>query len=132
MKFLLETIFSLVFFAFFIWALPAIIGIIALGLILYLVFSLATGPSGESAGKGQEKTYKNYRTDDGRDDIQYEAKAKTAERALHNTNTGCSGYRHYGGDGYESRYSSYYDDWGNDDTPPDDEIHFRGTGAPFL
>ena len=132
MKFLLETIFSLVFFAIFIWALPTIIGIFALGLILYLVFSMATGSSGDSAGNGQDKTYKNYRTDDGRDDIQYEAKIKTTEQAPHNTNTGCSGYRHYGGDDYESRYNSYYDDWGDDDTPPEDEIHFRGTGAPFL
>ncbi len=132
MKFLLETIFGLVFFAIFIWALPAIIGIFALGLILYHVFSPASGPSGDSAGKWQDKTYRNYRTDDGRDDIQHEAKIKTAEQAPHDTNPGCSGYRHYGGDDYESRYSSYYDDWGNDDTPPEDEIHFRGTGAPFL
>ena len=138
MKFLLETVFSLVFFAIFIWALPAIIGIFALGLILYLVFSPATGSSGGSAGKEQEKTYRNYRTDDGRDentsrtDAQDEAKTKIAEQSTHYTGAGCSGYRHYDGDDYESRYGSYYDDWGNDDTPPDDEIHFRGTGAPFL
>ena len=138
MKFLLETIFSLVFFVIFIWALPTIIGIFALGLILYLVFSMATGSSGDSAGNGQDKTYKGYRTDDGRDentsrtDAQYEAETRTAEQATHYTNTCRSGYRHYGGDDYESRYGSYYDDWGNDDTPPDDEISFRGTGAPFL
>ena len=137
MKFLLETIFSIIFFAIFIWALPAIIGIFALGLILYFVFSLATGSSGDSARKGQDKTYRNYRTDNvrnennSRTDAQYEAKTKTAERAPHYTGTGCSGYRHYDGDDYESRYSSYYDDW-EDDTPPDDDIHFRGTGAPFL
>ncbi len=138
MKFLLETVFSLVFFAIFIWALPAIIGIFVLGLILYFVFSPATGSFGDSAGSGKDKTYKNYRTDDdrnenyGRMDAQYEAKTRTAEQATHYTNTCRSGYRHYGGDDYESRYGSYYDDWGNDDTPPDDEIHFRGTGAPFL
>ena len=138
MKFLLETIFGLVFFAIFIWALPAIIGIFALGLILYHVFSPASGPSGDSAGKGQDKTYRNYRTDDGRNentsrtDAQYEAETRTAEQATHYTNTCRSGYRHYGGDNYESRYSSYYDDWDNDDTPPEDDIHFRGTGAPFL
>ena len=63
MKFLLETIFGLVFFAIFIWALPTIIGIFSLGLVLYFVFTLATGHSDDSAGKEQEKTYRNYRTD---------------------------------------------------------------------
>ena len=138
MKFLLETVFSLVFFAIFIWALPAIIGIFALGLILYFVFSPATGSFGGSAGKEQETTYRNYRTDDGRDennsrtDAQYETKTRTAEQTTHYTNSCRSGYRHYESDNYDSCNSSYYDDWGNDDTPPDDEIHFRGTGAPFL
>ncbi|SFE83650.1 hypothetical protein [Succiniclasticum ruminis] len=120
MKFLLETIFGLVFFAIFIWALPTIIGIFSLGLVLYFVFTLATGHSDDSAGK-------RHRTD-----TQYEAKTRTAEQTTHYTNTSHSGYRHYEDDDYESRYNSYYGDCGNDDTPPDDDIHFRGTGAPFL
>lgn len=121
MKFLLETIFGLVFFAIFIWALPTIIGIFSLGLVLYFVFTLATGHSDDSAGK-------RYRTD-----TQYEAKTKTksAEPAPHYSGSGYSHHRNYDEDDYARCNDSYYNDWEND-TPPDDEIHFRGTGAPFL
>ena len=137
MKFLLETIFSLVFFAIFIWALPAIIGIFSLGLILYSVCMLARSPSGDSAGKGQEKTYKNYRTDDAgnenyvKTDAQYKAKTKSVEPAPHYSGSGYSHHRYYDEDDYVGYNDSYYNDW-EEDMPPEDEIDFRGTGAPFL
>ena len=134
MKFLLETIFSIMFFAVFIWALPTIIGILSLGLMLYFVFSLATGSSSDSAAKGQDKSYRNYGADDGlnennsRTDAQHEAKTKTAERPTHYSGSGYSRRRYYD----EDEYGGCYNDWDDDDMPPEDEIHFRGTGAPFL
>jgi hypothetical protein len=57
---------------------------------------------------------------------------KTESETIKNQNS-YSGYSYprYRQSSYDS-YDGYYDDWSEDDMPPDEGDGFRGTGGPFL
>ena len=126
MKFLLELFFSFLFFGLFIAFLPTIIGIISLCAITVFVFSLLKNffPGDEEtdgeADRCEDYVKVNIETEDRNKPEEQERTGKSSEKTDR-----YSGYRNY------SRTCNY-DDWHNDDMPPEEGDGFRGTGAPFL
>lgn len=57
---------------------------------------------------------------------------KTESGTVKNENRNSSySYPHYRPSNYD-RFEDYYDDWSDNDMPPEEGDGFRGTGAPFL
>lgn len=126
MKFLLDLFFSLLFFGLLIAFLPTIIGFISLCVIAVFILSLLKKiVSGDEGTAGETKRCEdnvkvNIETEDRNKREEQERTGKSSEKTDR-----YSGYRHY------SRTCNY-DDWRNDDMPPEEGDGFRGTGAPFL
>ena len=131
MKFLLELFFSFLFFGLFIAFLPTIIGIISLCAITVFVFSLLKNffsSDEETVGETdrcEDYVKVNIETEDRNKREEQERTGKSSEKTDR-----YSGYRNYS---RTCNYDDdYYDDWHNDDMPPEEGDGFRGTGAPFL
>lgn len=135
MKTLLETFFSILFFGIIIACLPSIIGFISLCFIIYFIYTVAKS----LFGNGTEKTTVNYDRQNQtskqngsaeRQTMQNEQKTESETIKNQNSYSGYS-YPRYRSSSYDS-YDDYYDDWRDDDMPPEEGDGFRGTGAPFL
>ena len=126
MKFLLDLFFSLLFFGLFIAFLPTIIGFISLcAIVVFFLSLLKKIVSGDEGTAGETKRCEdnvkvNIETEDRNKREEQERTGKSSEKTDR-----YSGYRNY------SRTCNY-DDWHNDDMPPEEGDGFRGTGAPFL
>ncbi len=135
MKFLLETFFSILFFGIIIACLPSIIGFISLCFIIYFIYTVAKSLFGD----GAEQTTGNYNRQNQtsqqngnaeRQTMQNEQKTEGETVKNQKSYSGYS-YPRYRQSSYDS-YDDYYDDWGDNDMPPEEGDGFRGTGAPFL
>lgn len=131
MKFLLDLFFSLLFFGLLIAFLPTIIGFISLCVIAVFILSLLKKiVSGDEGTAGETKRCEdnvkvNIETEDRNKREEQERTGKSSEKTDR-----YSGYRNYS---RTCNYDDdYYDDWHNDDMPPEEGDGFRGTGAPFL
>lgn len=131
MKFLLELFFSLLFFGLFIAFLPTIIGFISLcAIVAFFLSLLKSFFSGDEGNAGETDRCEDYvkvniETEDRNKREEQEHTGKSLEKTDR-----YSGYRHYSRTyNYDD---DYYDDWRNDDMPPEEGDGFRGTGAPFL
>lgn len=131
MKFLLELFFSFLFFGLFIAFLPTIIGIISLcAIVVFFLSLLKNFFSGDEGTAGETERCEDYvkvniETEDRNKREEQERTGKSSEKTDR-----YSGYRHYS---RTCNYDDdYYDDWRNDDMPPEEGDGFRGTGAPFL
>jgi len=130
MKTLFETIFTIVFAIIFITFLPTIIGIVALGAIVWFIFSMLAGSSDSSSGYSSQSTVSEKRDT-------YDNQVKTNETkrdsGTSNSSTCYSGNRNSSyRRSYDDYEDSYYDDRYDPDMPPEGGDGFRGTGAPFL
>jgi len=130
MKTLFETIFTIVFAIIFITFLPTIIGIVALGAIVWFIFSMLAGSSDSSSGYSSQSTVSEKRDT-------YDNQVKTNETkrdsGTSNSSTSYSGNRNSSyRRSYDDYEDSYYDDRYDPDMPPEGGDGFRGTGAPFL
>lgn len=132
MKILLETLFSLVFIGIIIACLPTIMGLFSLCMIAYFIYQAAKSLFGDETEKtdaghdGCEQDSKQDRSAEW-ESLQDKQKSETTKKQ--NSYSGYSSS--YRSSSYD-RYDDYYDDRYDNDMPPDDEIHFRGTGGPFL
>lgn len=130
MKTLFETILSFAFAILFFTFLPTIIGIVALGVIAWFIYSmLADSPDSSSGYSNQSTVSEKHDT--------YNNQEKTnetkKESGTSNTSTSYSGNRYSGyRRSYDDYEDSYYDDRYDQDMPPEEGDGFRGTGAPFL
>ena len=135
MKVLLETLFSILFFGIIIACLPSIIGFVSLCFIIYFMYTVVRGLFGD----GTEQTTGNYNRQDqtskqdrneGRLSVPSEQTTDSGTVKNQNRNSNY-GYPRYRQSNYDS-HDDYYDDWSDDDVPPEEGDGFRGTGAPFL
>lgn len=135
MKVLLETFFSILFFGIIIACLPSIIGFISLCFIIYFIYTVARSLFGD----GTEQTTGNYNRqnqtskqdrNDGWPLMPNEQKTESGTVKNENRNSSYS-YPHYRPSNYD-RFDDYYDDWSDNDMPPEEGDGFCGTGAPFL
>ena len=111
MKILLETFFSIVFIGIIIACLPTIMGLFSLCVIAYFIYQAAKSLIEDETEKA----------DAGHDGWEPDSKQ--------NSYSGySSSYRSSSYDGYDD----YYDDWRDNDMPPEEGDGFRGTGGPFL
>jgi len=133
MKSLLEIFFTLLFIGIIIAFLPSIIGFLALCAIVVFMLSLLKNffSSDEETVDGSDQPVNYIKVDIEKERENKEGEQGTVERKEENKEryTGCSNYRktYCDYDDYD-----YYDDWHNDDMPPEEGDGFRGTGAPFL
>lgn len=133
MKSLLEIFFTLLFIGIIIAFLPSIIGFLALCAIVVFMISLLKNffSSDEETVDGSDQPVNYIKVDIEKERENKEGEQGTVERKEENKEryTGCSNYRktYCDYDDYD-----YYDDWHNDDMPPEEGDGFRGTGAPFL
>lgn len=131
MKSLLEIFFTLLFIGIIIAFLPSIIGFLALcAIVVFMLSLLKNFFSGDEGTAGETDRCEDYV----KMDIETEDRNKREEQEHTGKSSGktdrYSGYRHYS---RTSNYDDdYYDDWRNDDMPPEEGDGFRGTGAPFL
>ena len=135
MKTLLETFFAILFFGIIIACLPTIIGFISLCFIIYFIYTVAKSLFSD----GTEQTDGDYNSNsqtskqDGNAEWQSMNNEQKTESETIKSQNSYSGYTYprYRRSSYDS-YDDYYDDWGNDDMPPEEGDGFRGTGGPFL
>lgn len=136
MNTLFETIISIIVFVIIISCLPTILGLISLCVIIYFVCLgakdlFSDGTEQTTASYDRQSQYSEQNENAQKQTMQNEQKTenKTVNTQRSYSNRSYSNYRHSDD---EDHYSGYYDDWRDDDVPPDDEIHFNGTGGPFL
>lgn len=127
MKILLETFFGIVFIGIIIACLPTIMGLFSLCVIAYFIYqaakSLIEGETEKTDADhdGWEPDSKQDRSAEWQS-VQDKQKSETARKQ------NSSSYRSSSYDGYDD----YYDDWRDNDMPPEEGDGFRGTGGPFL
>ena len=135
MKTLLETFFALLSFGIIIACLPTIIGFVSMCCIIYFIYMAAKSLFAD----GTEQTTVNYdrqnqtSTQNGdaeRQTMQNEQKTESETIKSQKSYSSYS-YPHYQRSSYDN-YDDYYDDWADNDMPPEEGDGFRGTGAPFL
>lgn len=135
MKFLLEMFFSILFFGIIIACLPSIIGFISLCFIIYFIYTAARSLFGDGTEQATGNYHSQHQTSKQngnaeRQTMQNEQKTES-ETVKNQKNYSGYSYPHYRRSSYDN-YDDYYDDWGDNDMPPDEGDGFRGTGAPFL
>ncbi len=135
MKTLLETFFSILFFCIIIACLPSIIGFISLCFIIYFVYTVARSLFGDGTEQTKGNYDNHYQTSkqNGNAERQIMQNEQKTESGTIKSQKSYSSYSYprYRSSSYD-RYDDYYDDWRDDDMPPEEGDGFRGTGAPFL
>jgi hypothetical protein len=133
MKILLETFFSLVFFGIFIACLPTIIGFVALCFILYFAYTVVKSLFSD----GTEQTDNNYRsnsqTSKQDESTEWQSLQHKQESETAKNQKSYSGYSYprYRRSNYDD-YDGYYDDWHDNDMPPEEGDGWHGTGNPYV
>ena len=135
MKFLLETFFSLVFFGIIIACLPTIIGFVSLCFILYFVYTVAKSLFSD----GTEQTDSNYNSNSQTSKQDWSTESQTTQNEQKTESETSKNQKSYSGYSYPryrrsnyDDYDGYYDDWHDNDMPPEEGDGWHGTGNPYV